>query len=123
MKRVIYLILIALVVISFNSCTTDETTADTSLLIGKWVSGTEHYKYISGGTGYTWDTADDVKEEEAQKFTWSLEGMELTLIHEQEMQKVKTTRAIPKVYTIITLTAEKLEYKDDFGKKFSFTKE
>ena len=65
----------------------------------------------------TWDEADDVTEDEAQLFTWTLVESELTHIHILEMGGT-----VPKVYTVTELTATSLKYKDDFGKSFSFTK-
>lgn len=102
----------------FVSCEPEDTVFDETLLYGKWVSGTVHYKYMSDGTGYTWDTADDVTEAEAQDFTWTLEGSDLTQIHILEMGGT-----VPKYYTVTVLTATTLKYKDDFGSSFSFTKE
>ncbi len=95
----------------------DETTYDQTLLYGKWKSGTLYYKYLSGGTGKTWDTGDDVTEAEAQSFTWSLVQSELTHIHIMQMG---TT--VPKVYTVTELTATTLKYKDSFNVSHSFTK-
>ncbi|MDD2307361.1 MAG: lipocalin family protein [Prolixibacteraceae bacterium] len=101
----------------FNSCQQDEAFFQESFLIGKWVSGTVYYKYLSDYTGSTWDTKDNVKEEEAQPFTWTLVKSELTHIHIMEMGG-----NIPKVYTVTELTATTLKYKDAFDKTFSFTK-
>jgi hypothetical protein len=90
---------------------------DKNLLSGKWQQGTLFEKYFSDGTGYTWDVGDDVKEEEAQKFEWTLEKNDLTQIHLGEMgQKV------PKSYTVTELTSSSLKYKDNYGKSYSFTK-
>jgi hypothetical protein len=101
----------------FNSCEQDEVFFQESLLMGKWVSGTVYYKYLSNYSGKTWDTADDVTEAEAQPFTWTLVKSELTHIH------IMTVGGnVPKVYTVTELTATSLKYKDGFGKTFSFTK-
>ena len=102
----------------FNSCQKEDEFFDESLLIGKWVSGTVYYKYLSNYSGKTWDTADDVTEAEAQSFTWTLVKSELTHIHILE-----TGGSVPKVYTVTTLTATSLKYKDDFGTSYSFTKQ
>lgn len=90
---------------------------DQSLLVGKWQSGTLYYRYFSNGDGYTWDEGDDVMEEEAQDFTWTLVQSELTHIHILEIGGT-----VPKVYTVTELTSGILTYEDDFGKSFSFTK-
>ncbi|MFT3740149.1 MAG: lipocalin family protein [Breznakibacter sp.] len=95
----------------------EETVYDETFLYGKWKSGTEYYRYFNDGTGYTWDTSDDVTEEEAQDFTWTLEASDLTQIHIIEMGGT-----VPKYYTVTELTSTTLKYKDDFGKSFSFSK-
>lgn len=91
---------------------------DKTLLSGYWVSGTIHEFYRAEGTGYTWDTADDVTEEEAQPFTWTLEKSTLTQIHQMEMGG-----NVPKTYTVTKLNTTTLEYHDDYGKYYTFTKE
>ena len=91
---------------------------DKTLLGGKWVSGTLYEYYDPAGTGYTWDILDDVTEEEAQPFTWTLENATLTQIHQMEMGG-----SVPKTYTVTKLTATTLEYHDDYGKYYTFTKE
>jgi hypothetical protein len=99
------------------SCEKEEEFFDEALLIGKWKSGTLYYKYYEDGSGTTWDTSDDVTEEEAQAFTWTLVQAELTHIHIME-----TGGTVPKVYTVTELTSTTLKYKDDFDKSYSFTK-
>jgi hypothetical protein len=91
---------------------------DKTLLSGYWVSGTLHEYYNASGNGYTWDTLDDVTEEEAQPFTWTLEGSTLTQIHKMEMGG-----NVPKTYTVTKLNASTLEYHDSYGKHYTFTKE
>ncbi|HNX78912.1 MAG TPA: hypothetical protein PKJ24_03470 [Prolixibacteraceae bacterium] len=121
MKRIATRILLLFAfTLALGACTLtpeDETTWDETLLYGKWKSGTLWYKYVSDGTGKTWDTADDVSEAEAQSFTWTLVQSELTHIHIMQMG---TT--VPKVYTVTELTSTTLKYKDDFNVSHSFTK-
>jgi hypothetical protein len=118
MKKILVCLMMCFSIsILFNSCTKDEVSFDESLLIGKWVSGTIFYKYVSDYTGKTWDTSDDVTEEEAQSFTWSLVKEELTHIHILEVGG-----SVPKVYKVTELTASSLKYQDDFGTTFAFTK-
>ncbi len=102
--------------LTMSSCE-KEVHFDQDLLIGKWQSGTLYYRYFSNGDGYTWDTSDDVSEEEAQEFTWTLEKDELTHLHILEIGGV-----VPRFYTVTELTATTLKYKDDFGKTYHFTK-
>jgi hypothetical protein len=99
------------------SCEPAEETFDEALLIGKWQSGTEFYKYLADGTGGTWDTGDNVTEAEAQTFTWTLVKSELTQIHILEIGG-----SVTKIYTVTELTETSLKYKDDFGATYSFTK-
>ncbi len=101
----------------FTSCApTEEEYFDVNLLYGKWQSGTEFWRYDSNGNGATWDTADDVTEEEAQTFTWTLEANELTQIHIMEIGG-----SVPKVYTVTELNFTTLRYHDNF-KSYSFTR-
>jgi len=95
-----------------------EESFDETLLYGKWQSNALFYKYISDGTGTTWDTSDDVTEAEAQKFTWTLVASEFTHIHVMEIGSTVVT----KIYTVTELTDSTLIYEDDFGKIFSFEK-
>lgn len=119
MKRIVIGLLMCFsLAVLLNSCEDEVTGFQESLLIGKWVSGTIHYKYQANYTGTTWDTSDDVTEAEGQKFTWSLIESELTHIHILEVGG-----NVPKVYTVTELTATSLKYKDDFGKTYSFKKE
>jgi hypothetical protein len=62
-KTINYLVIMLVSMLAFYSCSS-ETEFDESLLIGKWKSGTEYYRYDFSGTGVTWDTADDVTEAE-----------------------------------------------------------
>jgi hypothetical protein len=118
MKKILfYISMCSVLVMLAVSCETEPISFDESLLIGKWQSGTLFYKYFGDGTGGTWDTADDVKEEEAQAFTWTLEYAELTHIHILEIGGT-----VPKVYTVTELTATSLKYHDDFGVNWAFTK-
>ena len=91
---------------------------DVTLLYGRWQEGTVYERYDSTGLGATWDASEDedVDEEEAQLFKWSLEGS--TLVHEH----IGTFVTVPKVYTITTLNDKQLTYHDDFGTTHEFSK-
>lgn len=108
------------IILSFTSCSPDtDIEFDETLLYGKWQENdTQNFEvYKEDGTGYTWDEADDVTEAEAQHFTWTLKGENLTHIHIMEMGA-----NIPKVYTVTKLSATELAYKDDYGKIHTFSK-
>ena len=118
MKRKLYLLCVFFVFsLVFVSCEDEAIDVDESLLIGTWRSGTLHEKYNANGTGSTWDTSDDVSEDEAQPFTWTVSGAELRQLHIMEMGP-----SIPKTYTIRELTTTTLRYEDFFGKSTSFTR-
>ncbi len=46
------------------------------LIVGRWktADGGHYEVYRSNGTGKMWDPADDVQEDEADTFTWELDG-------------------------------------------------
>ena len=116
-KTLRYLTLLTLITLLAVSCSKLGTNFDQTLLTGKWKSGTLYYKYLAAGTGGTWDTADNVTEAEAQPFTWTLEGDNLTQIH-----ILQIGGSVPKIYTVTELTATSLKYHDTFGVNFTFTK-
>ena len=115
--------LASIVLILFSSCELPTTSFDETLLIGKWTrpstlsDGQDCYRYKADYTGATWDTGDVAGEEDAQPFTWSLEGAVLTQVHQGKMGQV-----VPKVYTLTTLNDSTLSYKDDYGVSATFIK-
>jgi hypothetical protein len=120
MKRLILIFLsLALVTLFITSCSEEETQPnfDESLIIGKWKSGTLFERYDSNKSGASWDTADDVEEEEAQEFTWTISKDQLEQIH-----IIENGGRVPKVYTITELTSSSLEYRDAYGEIKSFSK-
>ena len=119
-KSLLFGLFVCCIAILMNSCDlfNRKEKFDKTLLSGYWVSGTLYEYYNADGTGYTWDILDDVTEEEAQHFTWTLEKSTLTQVHKMEMGG-----NVPKVYTVTKLNATTLEYHDDYGKYYTFTKE
>ena len=102
---------------------------DKSLLYGKWQEGSvfEHYydsiiDFVLPNNdtiqvnGLTWDESDDVGEDEAQAFNWTLSGSTLTQEH------VGSFTFVPKVYTVTTLTSSSLCYEDAYGIVHRFSK-
>ena len=119
-KSLFFGLFVCCIAILMNSCDlfNRKEKFDKTLLSGYWVSGTLYEYYNADGTGYTWDILDDVTEEEAQHFTWTLEKSTLTQVHQMEMGG-----NVPKIYTVTKLNATTLEYHDDYGKYYTFTKE
>lgn len=130
MKKLLHIFLCLVVVLSFCACRDDsEVNFNTSFLYGKWQEGTVYERYYdtliervlpNGDTvkvnGTTWDEGDDVNEDEAQLFNWTLTGP--TLKHEH----VGTFVVIPKLYSVDMLTSQTLVYTDDFGTTHHFSK-
>lgn len=116
-NRIIAILFCALVLLMSGCDPNEHKTLDRSLMIGYWQSGTVYEYYNGNGTGYTWDTADDVTEEEAQPFSWTLSETTLTQNHQIEMGGV-----VPKRYTVTTLNSSVLCYHDDYGNNYIFNK-
>lgn len=131
MKKLLHIFLCLAIILCFGACreVTPEIENNTSLLYGKWQEGSvfeRYYNYniervlANGDTvqanGTTWDEADDVSEDEAQLFKWTLTGS--TLKHEH----VGTFVTLPKIYTVTSLTSSELVYQDDFGVTHHFSK-
>jgi hypothetical protein len=131
MKKLLHIFLCLIVVLSFSACGDIplENGYDASMLYGKWQEGSVFEQYYrsniervlaNGDTvqanGTTWDESDDVSEDEAQLFNWTLTGS--TLKHEH----VGTFVMVPKIYTVTSLTSSELVYEDDYGKAHHFSK-
>lgn len=95
----------------------EDQVYDSDMIIGLWQSGSVYYRYNEDGSGCTWDTADDVMESEASKFTWELNKRRFLHFHQMEIGGI-----IPKAYTITKLDLANMEYKDDFDVKSVFVK-
>ena len=91
MKTKISLLLIATLFVTLFtvSCSKDKNDTNSTqqsyseLIVGRWkTSDGGHFEvYNSDGTGKMWDPADDVQEDEADTFTWSIdENNKLTQI-------------------------------------------
>ena len=116
----ISILAVSAIIFSMSSCSPNpDVEFDRDLLIGKWQeTNTLNFEvYGKDGSGYTWDEADDVTEAEAQPFTWGLNGNVLTQVHTMEMGG-----NVPKVYTVIKLTATELIYEDNYGTTHTFGK-
>ena len=116
--KLLYIPIFVLITLVFNACLPEDISYDEMLLIGKWQSGTVFYRYNSDYSGVTWDTSEDVHEEEGSVFTWSLEKSELT----HNIVVLVGGTSVTKIYTVTKLTETALEYKDDYGTSHSFVK-
>ena len=112
--------LVAFALVALVGCIPDpvvEPNFSVDDIYGKWCSGSVYYRYDSGYRGVTWDTADDMTEDEGQRFEWKIEGVDMTHIHIMEMGA-----SVPKTYVIDELTSSVLEYHDAYGKYYQFYK-
>ena len=112
--------LVAFAVVALVGCIPDpvvEPNFSVDDIYGKWCSGSVYYRYDSGYRGVTWDTADDMTEDEGQPFEWKIEGVDMTHIHIMEMGA-----SVPKTYVIDELTYSVLQYHDAYGKYYQFYK-
>ena len=131
MKKLLHFFLCLIVALSFSACGDIplENGYDASMLYGKWQEGSVFEQYYSSNiervlangdtvqaNGTTWDESDDVSEDEAQLFNWTLTGS--TLKHEH----VGTFVMVPKIYTVTSLTSSELVYEDDYGMSHHFSK-
>lgn len=112
---VIALVMMAVLVTSCGNGTDIEV--DSNQIYGKWHDGTLYERYDVDGTGATWDLADDVTEEEAQRFSWTLNGNRLLQEHQGEMSFV-----VYKEYTVNRLNAFVFSYEDEYGFGHSFVR-
>lgn len=119
MKKIFVFSALVLGALLLSSCVKNEPIIDGNLIVGKWVNGTEYWRYDDDGNGATWDVGDDVTEEEAQPFTWSFESEtnRLTQIHIMEMGG-----RIPKYYTVTSLDDKMMKYRDVTGNSYYFVR-
>ena len=131
MKKQLLFSMILLLALALCSCGggNNSPNFDESMLYGKWQEGSVFERYYDSDIDYvlptgdtvqvngtTWDEGDDVSEDEAQAFNWTLTGSTLTHIH------VGTFANVPKVYTLTTLTPSSLCYEDAYGTTHQFSK-
>ena len=130
MKRIVYLLTVALAALFVTSCgnmfgpTTDYTASD---LKGTWTEEANPLCYWvysldkddSGEYywGKTWDEAEDVHESDVDAdyhgngwFKWKISSNKLTLIHMMNISDA----AIPQVFTITSCNSTTLVLKDSY---------
>ena len=131
-KRTILFGVLAIVAMVMISCQSDKPTFQEADLLGLWQENgqeafvrftaekdsTGEYKY-----GREWDESDDMSESDLKPygngwFKYKLVKSDLTEIHLMDNDGAE----IFKVYTVLYLTEDVLEYKDDHGITTTFTK-
>ncbi len=119
-KNILKIVFAALVAFSAAGCGEKEVpiTVSDEQLYGCWVkNGTQEYwRYVEGGTGVTWDEAEDVTEEESNlTFEWSVAGDRLTHVFRGE----QGNQAVPKVYTVKGMSPSSMSWEDDYGQQYT----
>ena len=120
MKKLALLLVAAFIVTLFTvSCSKkkDDSSSTTqnsysTLIVGRWMTSAEkpyHEVYYSDGTGKFWDEADDITEEEATTFDWSIDSDKLTQIH--HMQEGQGD--IPQYCNILLLNQTTFKYNNE----------
>lgn len=111
------LIALALIALVFTSCGgligNEDAEIDKSQIYGKWMTVDKQYfeVYNSDGTGKFWNLADDVSEDEAQKFTWEFdEGSDDKFIQYHEME---IGGMVPQYCNILELTSTTFKYNNN----------
>ena len=131
-KRTILFGVLAIVAMVMISCQVDKPTFQEADLLGLWQENgqeafvrftaekdsTGEYKY-----GREWDESDDMSESDLKPygngwFKYKLVKSDLTEIHLMDNGGAD----IPKVYTVLNLTEDALQYKDDRGVTTTFAK-
>lgn len=115
-KSIITLLITAFIVtLGMVSCKKDkkeETQKSYSeLVVGRWktADGGHYEVYNANGTGHMWDPADDVQEDEADNFDWTIEGSHLTqIIHFQGGQG-----DVPQYCNILILNESAFKYNNE----------
>ena len=119
MKRYCSIILITALIVTLLtvSCSKkkDDSTSNqktySELIVGRWktADGGHYEVYNANGTGHMWDPADDVQEDEADQFDWSIdENNHLTqLIHFQGGQG-----DVPQYCNILILNETTFKYNN-----------
>ncbi|MBR1515079.1 MAG: hypothetical protein IJ622_12435 [Bacteroidales bacterium] len=133
MKKLLYIFFGLAMAFCLSACGGsggDVDDFDVTNLYGKWQEGTVFERYYAqpfdhilpnGDTvqvnGFTWDESDDISEEEAQPFNWTLTGSTLVQEHITTFNQV-----IPKVYTISSLTSDELVYGDNYSREHHYSR-
>ena len=88
---------------------------------GLWqkIGTQEFWRYRVDGTGVTWDESEDVSEEESNlTYEWTINGDELTHVFHGSLGN----QAVPKVYTVTSISSSQMEWEDIYGQTYVLLK-
>jgi hypothetical protein len=125
MKKILLLLTISTVLLTLLtvSCKKKEEPKEpektyAELIVGRWATDAAqpYYEvYNTDGTGHMWDTADDVQEDEADQFDWTMDEA-----HKQFTQIVHFQGGqgdVPQLCNILILNETTLKYNNDALKR------
>ena len=129
-KKLLTLVGVVLILL-LAGCEREVFTPTASQMYGKWLSGSTYYRFdtnywdymIQDSTtvkvnGARWDTSDDVTDEEAQPFKWTLSGNSITIVHQMYMGG-----AVPKTYTVKSIVGNRMIWVDTYGRQTILNKQ
>lgn len=114
---ILLIVAVALTIVTFSCkkksepATPKKTYAE--LIVGRWKTSAEQpyfEVYYANGTGKMWDTADDVQEDEADTFTWTIDSDNKLM---QNITFQSGAGTIVQYCNIITLNETTFKYNND----------
>jgi hypothetical protein len=121
-KTLLIAILAFLATLTFAACDkpVNSINVNADLIPGKWYDSentTEFWRFDADGSGVTWDTSEDVQEDEGTKFNWSVLLDQLRIdLYGRMGQHVYYD------YTVTYQTADSLVFKDIYDNPRTFLK-
>lgn len=96
---------------SIDPRTLHASPANKEMLVGLWQKeGHVFYRFDADGTGHTWDTDDDLSEEEATPFSWEAYDNAIMMTH-----KLRIRGIVPRYYELDRLNAFDLRFHDTYS--------
>lgn len=84
--------------------------ANKTMIVGLWQKdGHVYYRFNADGTGHTWDTNDDLTEDEASLFNWEAYDKAILMTH-----KMKLRGIVPRYYELDRLNNFDLRFHDTY---------
>ncbi len=88
-----------------------------ALIVGEWLRETKHMTITPDGKGGLWDTGDDIRREEAQPFSWTMDSNLLTFEHHLTLGAV-----VMRMYVVTFVDDETLVYRNAYGESYMWEK-
>jgi len=88
-----------------------------TLMVGEWVNGSRHMEFTTDGGGCHWDTDEDIRKDEAQKFNWTMDSNLLTFEHPMTLGGV-----VIRMFLVTFVDDETLAYRDAYDRSFMWEK-